>query len=142
VQALIGATTLLCPTRDEQNQFFTSLRAQTSATLPAGMQLDSATLDAFLQAHPDTILIDVREAYEFAATTTPGPAGRSAHSVPLSRLAEYASGWLRGEPAPLVFFCRSGNRSLKAAQCLRRLGHAHAYSLNGGLALAPLALAA
>jgi rhodanese-related sulfurtransferase len=37
---------------------------------------------------------------------------------------------------PLVFFCRSGNRSTRAAQCLRRLGYAQAYDLAGGLALA------
>jgi rhodanese-related sulfurtransferase len=54
----------------------------------------------------------------------------------LSRLAEHASDWLRATHTPLVFFCRSGNRSMKAAQLLRRLGHQQAYSLNGGLALA------
>ncbi len=107
------------------------------------MQLDSAALDAFMQAHPDAVLVDVREPYEFAAgAIAPGAAGVAARSVPLSRLAEHASEWLRGTPAPLVFFCRSGNRSLKAAQFLRRLGHCQAYSLVGGLALAPLPLAA
>ncbi|NGZ87630.1 aminotransferase class V-fold PLP-dependent enzyme [Duganella aceris] len=139
----VGAEqTLLCPTRDEHNQFCTSLTTQAAATPSAELQLDGAGLDAFLQAHPDAVLIDVREPYEFAATITPGPAGRVAQSVPLNRLAEYAAEWLRGEPAPLVFFCRSGNRSVKAAQCLRRLGHPQAYSLTGGLALAPLPLAA
>jgi rhodanese-related sulfurtransferase len=139
----VGAEqTLLCPTRDEHNQFCTSLTTQAAATPSAELQLDGAGLDAFLQAHPDAVLIDVREPYEFAATITPGPAGRVAQSVPLNRLAEYAAEWLRGEPAPLVFFCRSGNRSIKAAQCLRRLGHPQAYSLTGGLALAPLPLAA
>ena len=53
-----------------------------------------------------------------------------------------ASAWLRDSQSPLVFFCRSGNRSMKAVQCLRRLGHQQAYSLTGGLALAPLPLAA
>ena len=142
LRAVSAEQTLLCPTRDEQNQFCTSMIARPSATLAADVQLDNAALDAFLQAHPDVVLIDVREPYEFAATTTPGPAGRVAQSVPLNRLAEHASVWLRGKQAPLVFFCRSGNRSMKAAQCLRRLGHQQSYSLTGGLALAPLAMAA
>jgi cysteine sulfinate desulfinase/cysteine desulfurase-like protein/rhodanese-related sulfurtransferase len=141
--AISNGQTLLCPTRDEQNQFCTSMMSAPAAIVAADAQLDSSALDAFLQAHPDARLVDVREPYEFAATVAPLPAGRMALSVPLSRLAEYASEWLRAEQTPLVFFCRSGNRSMKAALCLRRLGHQHAYSLNGGLALAsPLPLAA
>jgi cysteine sulfinate desulfinase/cysteine desulfurase-like protein/rhodanese-related sulfurtransferase len=140
---IISERTLLCPTRDEQNQFCASMNAEPSAIIAADAQLDGSALDAFLAAHPDACLVDVREPYEFAATIAPLPAGRLALSVPLSRLAEYASAWLGAEQAPLVFFCRSGNRSMKAALCLRRLGHRHAYSLNGGLALAtPLPLAA
>lgn len=142
LRALTCAQTLLCPTRDEHNQFCVGMAAPAAADMQAALQLDSAALDAFLQAHPDAELIDVREPYEFAATITPGTAGRGARSVPLSRLAEHASEWLQGAQAPLVFFCRSGNRSLKAAQLLRRLGHAQSYSLSGGLALAPLAHAA
>jgi cysteine sulfinate desulfinase/cysteine desulfurase-like protein/rhodanese-related sulfurtransferase len=144
LEAVSGPRTLLCPTRDDQNQFCASmtkhspamLTAETQLVAPSDMQLDSAELDAFLRAHPDAVLVDVREAYEFAANVVPGPGGRVAHSVPLSRLAGQASVWLRGEQRPLVFFCRSGNRSMKATQCLRRLGHDQAYSLSGGLALA------
>lgn len=128
--------TLLCPTRDEDNQFCTGMTSAPSATIAADAQLDKSALAALLQAHPNARLVDVREQYEFAATLAPSPTGRVALSVPLSRLAEYASAWLHEEPAPLVFVCRSGNRSMKAAQCLRRLGHQQAYSLNGGLALA------
>ncbi|MBV6322818.1 aminotransferase class V-fold PLP-dependent enzyme [Duganella violaceipulchra] len=142
LRALTCAQTLLCPTRDEHNQFCVGMAAPAASAMQAALQLDRAAFEAFLQAHPDTELIDVREPYEFAATTTPGTAGRGARSVPLSRLAEHASGWLQGDQTPLVFFCRSGNRSLKAAQLLQRLGHAQAYSLSGGLALAPLAHAA
>jgi len=140
LRAVSADQTLLCPTRDERNQFCTSMSSEAAAEGDA--HLDSAALDAFLQAHPDAVLIDVREPYEFAATFTPGPAGRVAQSVPLNRLAEHAAEWLRGNQSPLIFFCRSGNRSVKAAQLLRRLGHPQSYSLTGGLALAPLPLAA
>ena len=60
--------------------------------------------------------------------------GRAAYSLPLSRLAEYAA-WLRDEARPLLFFCRSGNRSLKAVQCLQGLGRERVWHLAGGLAL-------
>jgi len=36
---------------------------------------------------------------------------------------------------PVVFYCRSGNRSAQAANALRRLGHDQSWSLAGGLAL-------
>jgi rhodanese-related sulfurtransferase len=56
--------------------------------------------------------------------------------VPLSRLAEHLPGWLADPARPIVFVCRSGNRSAKAALCLRRAGHGQAWTLVGGLALA------
>jgi cysteine sulfinate desulfinase/cysteine desulfurase-like protein/rhodanese-related sulfurtransferase len=137
-----GPHTLLCPTRDTGNQLCAG-HAGTLATLDADLQIDCGALAAFLLAHPDAMVVDVREPYEFAATIVPAPGGRAAQSVPLSRLVEHASVWLHGDSRqPLVFVCRSGNRSMKAAQCLRRLGHPSSYSLTGGLALAPLPLAA
>jgi cysteine desulfurase len=58
--------------------------------------------------------------------------------VPMSRLLNALPGWL-ALPAetPVLFFCRSGNRSTQAAKALRRLGHVRAWSLAGGLALWP-----
>lgn len=136
---LLTADALLCPTRDEHNQFCASRGAQAAATdADADWLVDAEALDAFLQAHPDTVLVDVREPYEFAAGGGGGPGGLPARSVPLGSLVAQAELWLRGTPAPLLFFCRSGARSAKAAHCLRRLGHHQAYSLRGGLALAPL----
>jgi cysteine desulfurase len=137
----VSPETLLCPAREAQNACCTSLRAEAQASRggDADMQLDSATLAALLASHPDTLLVDVREGYEQAAFIA---GARAAVSVPLSRLAGELPAWLSAQPqVPLVFFCRSGNRSAKAAHCLRRLGYAQAYSLNGGLALASPALA-
>jgi cysteine sulfinate desulfinase/cysteine desulfurase-like protein/rhodanese-related sulfurtransferase len=131
-----GPQTLLCPTRDARNQLCAG-HTGVVATPDSDLQLDCGALDAFLLAHPDAVLVDVREPYEFAATIVPAPGGRVAHSVPLSRLVEHASLWLQADSCPpVVFVCRSGNRSMKAAQCLRRLGHTGSYSLTGGLALA------
>jgi len=111
--------------------------------LPAGIQappverqpaeLARHHLKHFFAEHPDALLIDVREACEHAAGA-PMLHGRAAYSLPLSRLAEYAA-WLRDEARPLLFFCRSGNRSLKALQCLQGLGRERVWHLAGGLAL-------
>jgi cysteine sulfinate desulfinase/cysteine desulfurase-like protein/rhodanese-related sulfurtransferase len=104
-------------------------------TLDAGMHLDAAALRGFLAAHPEALLVDVRESWEHAASGIRGPGGSAVLNVPLGRLADHIGGWLQSG-VPLVFCCRSGARSARAATCLRRLGHVHAYDLAGGMALA------
>jgi rhodanese-related sulfurtransferase len=101
-------------------------------------QLQPESLERFLRTHEDALLVDVREAEEAAVDVKGlhGPLGRKALNVPLSRLAEHLEHFLAAPRRPLVFFCRSGNRSAKAAQCLRRAGHAEAWTLAGGVALA------
>jgi cysteine sulfinate desulfinase/cysteine desulfurase-like protein/rhodanese-related sulfurtransferase len=136
----VNPDTLLCPGREDCQPCCTSLRAEALAgqdgSLFTGMHLDGEALEALLTKHPDALLIDVREACEHAADSA-GPGGRVALNVPLTQLASAAAGWLaRPERPPLVFFCRSGKRSEKAVQCLRRLGYGSAWHLQGGLALA------
>ena len=101
----------------------------------AGMHLSHAALGSFLREHPDAMLVDVREPAEHAVGCVMLH-GREAHNVPLSRLAEQAPAWLDGERRPLVFICRSGNRSARAARHLRHSGYEQAWHLAGGLALA------
>ncbi|MGW8390051.1 aminotransferase class V-fold PLP-dependent enzyme [Pseudoduganella sp. HUAS MS19] len=131
---------LLCAGREELNACCTSLRAEAqSGAAGTDLNMDSITLARLLETQPQAVLVDVREVYEQAACI---PGGRATQSVPLSRLAAFVPGWLdAAERPPLVFFCRSGNRSAKAAQCLRRLGYRNAFSLGGGIALASPALA-
>lgn len=131
---------LICAGREELNACCTSLRAEAQGgAMGADLNMDSIALARLLEAHPQAVLVDVREVYEQAACI---PGDRVAQSVPLSRLTAFVPRWLdAAEQPPLVFFCRSGNRSAKAAQCLRRLGYRNAYSLGGGIALASPALA-
>ncbi len=99
-----------------------------------GIDLDAVSAAAYLESHPEALLVDVRELPEHTA----GAArlhGRAAHHVPLSQLAGQAAAWL-AQPRPLVFVCRSGNRSARAARTLRRLGYAQCWHVAGGLALA------
>lgn len=104
-------------------------------------QLAPAALPALLRAYPDLLMVDVREPYEQGLSPAPrlGPEVRC-EEVPLSRLISALPGWLSLPPGTRVLFlCRSGNRSSQAAKALRRLGHSHAWSLAGGLALWPSA---
>ncbi|RSZ55842.1 aminotransferase class V-fold PLP-dependent enzyme [Massilia atriviolacea] len=144
---LVSRKTVVCQAREAASLACTTLVAERGGAIaaanPLTMQLEAHGLERFFDQHPDALLIDVREAYEHAAADAGQWHGRRIESVPLSRLADRLSVWLRAEERPLVFFCRSGARSIKAAQCLQRLGYRKAWHVAGGVALdAKLPLAA
>ena len=118
---------------DDEAQQFAQRDAAFSCAFTA---LNGAHLQAFIDAHPDALLVDVREPYEQFLSQTPVLHGIRLTAVPLSRLLNQLAPWL-AKPQPLLFFCRSGNRSRQAAQALARLGHPQAFTLAGGLALLP-----
>ena len=134
---LVDGGSVLCHGVDAGGASCTTAAGLHAASSSAGevQQLPPERLAAFLRAHEDALLVDVREACELEA----GAAhlhGIAAQAVPLSRLAEHLGHFLAAPRRPLVFVCRSGNRSARAALCLQRLGHQQAWSLSGGLALA------
>jgi cysteine desulfurase len=136
---LVSRKTIVCQARDAGSLACTTLTAERGgAGVPANpltMQLEAHGLERFFKDHPDALLIDVREAYEHAAAGAGEWHGHAVESVPLSRLADRLALWLRAQERPLVFFCRSGARSIKAAQCLQRLGYRNAWHVAGGVAL-------
>lgn len=144
----VGARSLLLPSRDVDHRFATTLATEWAPCEDLGDdtgELPPAQLPALLQARPGSLLVDVREPYEQRLGQPP-----ELHGLPLACEAVALSGLLDALPrwlalpadTPVLFFCRSGNRSAQAARALRRLGHARAYSLAGGLALWPRVAAA
>jgi rhodanese-related sulfurtransferase len=119
------------------------------ATLACGVRVDPHVdgvcnelapeqLLALVERQPELLLVDVREAYEQRLGHAPDlVAPRARHqAIPLSQLLLALPDWLAlPTTTPVVFYCRSGNRSKQAANALRRLGHEQAWSLAGGLAL-------
>jgi cysteine sulfinate desulfinase/cysteine desulfurase-like protein/rhodanese-related sulfurtransferase len=101
----------------------------------APLQLQPEGLGHFLGTHGDALLVDVREAGEAAAGAV-HLHGRETVNLPLSRLVEHLGILLASPGRPLVFVCRSGNRSARAALCLQRFGHPQAWTLAGGIAMA------
>jgi rhodanese-related sulfurtransferase len=71
-------------------------------------------------------LIDVREAYEHQAGHIPG-----SQNIEVTGLTEAASSL--DQSKPVVFYCRSGDRSTMPAEAFRASGW-EAYTLDGGLA--------
>ena len=132
--SLAGAATLVCPALEQADAMYATFAGAARApSQRADRALDPDALDAFLRAHPKAVLVDVREAHEHAASDAAAWRGRTVHSVPMSRLTERMGAWLQGEPGELVFFCRSGGRSARAAQCLHRAGYDPAWHVAGPL---------
>jgi cysteine desulfurase len=106
----------------------------TQPPVPDHAIADTAALDAFLRLHPDTLLVDVREAHEYTAGGGLQISGRTAIKVPMAQLSAHATLWVQANGVlPLVFICRSGQRARQAAASMRDLGHEHAWHLASGL---------
>jgi len=106
---------------------------------PAALALQWSELDIFLAAHPTACLVDVREAAEHLASHGIQYGAWAAINLPLSTLTTDPPAWSQRTCAasPLVLVCRSGKRSLQAAQLLYQQGHAQVRHVHGGLALRP-----
>jgi rhodanese-related sulfurtransferase len=82
------------------------------------------------------ILIDVREPEEFAHGNI-----NDADNIPRGLLEWQISQNLKvkqlthnsAEKKPIIVYCRSGSRSILAAQTLNQMGFEHVYSLSGGI---------
>ena len=77
-------------------------------------------------ANGEVLLIDVREANEYAFERIPG-----ALLYPLSTFDPRAIPAASGKK--LVIQCAAGGRSMRAAQALAAAGHAEVYNLEGGI---------
>lgn len=71
---------------------------------------------------PGAVLLDVREADEFAAGHIPG-----AVNLPLSRIGQASF----DQSTPLFVYCLRGTRSRRAVGELRRMGYMNAKSIGG-----------
>lgn len=76
----------------------------------------------------DAQVIDVREVDEFAAGHLP-----EARHIPLGKLAERAGELEKLKDKPIILYCASGMRSLKACGELKKLGFTRPHSLAGGI---------
>ncbi len=96
---------------------------------------------AFFLKHQNALVIDVREPHEFDFVRNWKDLGliESPLNVPLTRFAEFIQKILHDNSdvsdLEIICLCRSGTRSVKAAEALQRCGIQKAWSLSGGLAL-------
>jgi rhodanese-related sulfurtransferase len=105
-------------------------------TLPRIRELFPWDAETFVREHPDTLVVDIREPYEFARLRIAGSV-----NVPrgiLESACDYDYEETDPELAaarerPVLLACRSGNRSILAADTMQQMGYREVYSLKTGL---------
>lgn len=88
---------------------------------------------------PDTVVIDVRESYEFFFDTDWEFLGlnKPPQNIPLSRTVMLLSELLhkKNPQTKVICICQSGARGLAVVKSLRRMGFANSWNVQGGIAL-------
>ncbi len=108
---------------------------------PASLAVEPEDRRAFFEKHRGALVIDVRESHEFLFVRDWQALGLTGtpRNVPLTRFPEFLHQLLAEHPdrsnLEVICLCRSGNRSSRVAEVLRRRGVARVWNLTGGLAL-------
>lgn len=103
---------------------FATLGLLVSLPLLAGEAEFSAAIVA-LQS-PESVLIDVRSADEFAAGALPG-----AEQIDYEQIASRISAIAPDKDTPIILYCRSGRRSGIAEETLRAMGYSNLINAGG-----------
>lgn len=94
----------------------------------ARSKIDEISVDDVARREAHVRVVDVREPDEFHGELGHIP---GAELVPLATVEAAAKGWKRADP--LIMVCRSGRRSLHAAELLIGLGFAGVKNMRGGM---------
>lgn len=90
--------------------------------------IDVHELKNRMDSHNKPCLIDVRELAEWQALHIPG-----ALHIPKDEISTTIESKISDKTQPIYLHCRSGVRSLYAAQCLMDIGYKDVYSVDGGI---------
>jgi len=89
----------------------------------------STTQATHLINREEALVVDVREANEFAAGHVLG-----AKNLPLARLDASSAELAKRKERPLIVYCDGGERSAKALAALKKQGFTRVANLSGGIA--------
>ncbi len=93
------------------------------ASLPVDLTVEQVNA---IRNHPDVVLIDVREQWEYDAGHIP-----NVKLIPLGELPQRINEIPKDKF--VVMTCRSGNRSNQATQFLRKRGFDNVHNMEGGI---------
>ena len=125
---------------DETNSELVCGLIKTCDEASSSIEIPKDQLKTFFAEHQNSLIIDVREPHEFSFAQDWSEFGFASppENIPLTRLSGYLPTLLaihRETPRDVIFLCRSGKRSGKAAEVARRIGIETACHISGGIAL-------
>ncbi len=125
---------------DEKNCELVCGHIQPADPCAHSIDLVPEDLPNFFAEHKNSMIVDVREPHEFRFAQDWDALGLSCppENVPLTRLSDFLVRLMNSEQPndrDIIFLCRSGSRSSKAAQVVRRLGFDRVWHIKGGIAL-------
>jgi rhodanese-related sulfurtransferase len=92
------------------------------------LSIDVKTLKTLLDGSSDLCVIDVREIHEWNEAHIPGIL-----HIPKDTIVNSIEAHAPDKSKPVYLHCRSGMRSLYAAQLLIELGYEEVYNVDGGM---------
>lgn len=126
---------------DESNTELVCGKISAPCVRHASLAVEPEDRREFFEKHRGALVIDVREPHEFRFVQDWQALGltETPRNVPLTRFPEFLHKLLAEHSGrsnlEVICLCRSGNRSGKVAEVLRRSGVERAWNLTGGLAL-------
>jgi len=93
-------------------------------------------LDEMIENHDDLLIVDVREADEFAQGHIPGALHVARGLLEGAADPQYkyrVEALSNGRDKTVVLYCQTGGRSAMATDVLRQMGFEKAYNLAGGI---------
>ncbi|MFN7995505.1 MAG: molybdopterin-synthase adenylyltransferase MoeB [Bryobacteraceae bacterium] len=107
-------------------QQFCGVPQQPAAPIPAEGDIDPVEVKAKIDRHDPFVLIDVREPHEYQICRIP-----YAKLIPLGELPKRLNELNKDDE--IVAHCKSGMRSAKAVDLLKKSGFKHARNMKGGI---------
>ncbi len=92
------------------------------------LEIDCRSVKQKLDVAGDFLLLDCREADEFAIANIPG-----AKLLPMSEIADRLSELEPHRQHPIAVHCHHGGRSLRVVRWLREQGYSQAQNMTGGI---------
>src|SRR5689334_3536162 len=92
------------------------------------LEISCQDVKAMLEAREDFVLLDCREADEYAIAKIDG-----ARFLPMSEIQQRLGELDKDRARQIVVHCHHGGRSLRVAQWLRQQGFGQAQSMSGGI---------
>lgn len=99
------------------------------------IEYTSQTLRQVLSQPNDLKIVDIREPHEYALQHDLADLDNCDLNIPLTRLVQFIEENSNAKQQQWVLVCRSGSRSMVAAQAMHRLGFSQVAHLKGGYAL-------